>query len=157
MTTTLTLLPLKAVPNPPAAGSVRVVRPAQAQPNRRRPSPAGRRAGTPRPASCERSYPPDLRGSCLTPRGRVVVGLAWLVLGVVAAVPIVRMDPDLPEQPAVTTTMVVDQGDTLWALAREVDPAADPRTIVDAIVELNGLRTGADIHPGDVLVVPAAG
>jgi nucleoid-associated protein YgaU len=154
---TLTMLPLMAPANRPAPGSVRVVRRAQSQPSLRRPGAAGHRAATARPVPCDRSYPPDLQGSGLTPRGRVVVGLVWVSLGLIAAVPIVRSDSGHAEHPKVTTTVVVDQGDTLWALAREVDAAADPRTIVDTIVELNGLGSGADIHPGDVLVVPAPG
>jgi nucleoid-associated protein YgaU len=84
----------------------------------------------------------------------VVVGLAWLVLGMIAAVPIIRPDGGPAEPGVKTTTMVVDHGDTLWALAQEVDAAADPRTVVDTIVELNGLQSGGDIRPGDVLVVP---
>jgi hypothetical protein len=44
----------------------------------------------------------------------------------------------------------------VWALARSIDSTADPRALVDTIVELNGLRSGADIRPGDVLLVPAS-
>ena len=152
--TTVTMLPLAATGHGPAEGSARVVRPALAAPSARRSSVARDHAGTPRPVSCERSYPPDLGGSRLTPRGRVVVGLAWLVLGTIAAIPIVRPDGGPAEQGVKTTTMVVGQGDTLWALAQEVDAAGDPRTVVDTIVELNGLQSGGDIRPGDVLVVP---
>ena len=43
------------------------------------------------------------------------------------------------------------------ALASSVDSEEDPRAVVDAIVELNGLRSGADIRAGDVLIVPVAG
>ena len=39
-------------------------------------------------------------------------------------------------------------------LARSIDATADPRVLVDAMVDLNGLGSAADIHPGDVLVVP---
>ncbi len=53
-----------------------------------------------------------------------------------------------------TTTVVVEAGDTMWALAKSLDADADPRVVVDAIVELNELRSAADIHPGNVLVVP---
>jgi hypothetical protein len=42
----------------------------------------------------------------------------------------------------------------MWALARSIDSEADPRVVVDTIVELNGLRSGADIRAGDVLLVP---
>jgi hypothetical protein len=48
----------------------------------------------------------------------------------------------------------VEPGTTLWGLARSIDATADPRVLVDAMVDLNGLGSAADIHPGDVLVVP---
>jgi nucleoid-associated protein YgaU len=146
--TTLTTLPARPVPVPaqrPAARSVRVIRPARA------------RLHTHRFVVCERSAPADLHGSRLTPRGRAAVGLVWLVLAVLAAVPVLRLDGGQDELPRVTTTVVVEPGDTLWALAREIDAAADPRAVIDNIVELNGLSPGADIHPGDVLVVPGPG
>jgi hypothetical protein len=113
------------------------------------------RALPPRARSCDRSFPPDLHGSRLTPRGRAVAAVAWLLLAVVAAVPINRTASGEPDRPPTTTTIEVESGDSLWALAGEIDSAADPRTVVDSIIALNGLRSGADIHPGDILVVPA--
>jgi nucleoid-associated protein YgaU len=84
-----------------------------------------------------------------------VAAAAWLLLAVVAAVPVIRTAGGETDRPPATTTIEVEPGDTLWALAGEIDPVADPRTVVGTIVELNGLRSGADIQPGDVLVVPA--
>ena len=84
-----------------------------------------------------------------------MVVLVWLLMAAVAALPLFR-SADV-ELPASTTTIVVEPGDTLWTLADEIDPKANPRTMVDAIVELNGLRSGGDIHPGDQLVVPGSG
>jgi nucleoid-associated protein YgaU len=109
-----------------------------------------------RPMPCEGSTLPDLHGSRLTARGRVAVAMVWLVLAVFAAAPFLRLGDQQVERPAVTTTVVVQPGDTLWALAGEVDAAADPRTVIGTIIELNGLRSAADIRPGDRLVVPAA-
>jgi nucleoid-associated protein YgaU len=146
--TTLTTLPTRTLPVPalrPAARSVRVIRPARA------------RLHAYRSVACEGSAPPDLHGSRLTPRGRAAVGLVWLVLAVLATVPFLRLDGGQDEPPRVTTTVVVEPGDTLWALARKIDAAADPRAVIGSIVELNGLSSGADIHPGDVLVVPGPG
>jgi nucleoid-associated protein YgaU len=150
--TTLTTLP--APPLRPAAAAVRVLRPGV----------TGYRSTTPRlvsrPRSCEGSAAPDLHGSRLTARGRVVVAVAWLALAVLATAPFLRLGDRQSDQrierPTVTTTVVVEPGDTLWALAREVDAAADPRTVIGTIIELNGLRSAADIHPGDRLVVPAS-
>lgn len=51
------------------------------------------------------------------------------------------------------TTVVVGAGDSLWSIAEEVAPAADPRDVVDAIVRLNALD-GANIAAGQRLSVP---
>ena len=90
----------------------------------------------------------------LTRRGRLAlmslcVGIA-AVLGVVAARPVVA---DEPGTPPMTGTVVVVPGDTLWDIARRISPGADPRRTVYDIRRLNGLA-GADIRPGEVLVVP---
>jgi nucleoid-associated protein YgaU len=113
-----------------------------------------RSGAVPRAARCAHSSAPDLRGSRLTARGKAVVALIWLVLAAVAAVPITQWDSASSNRPMATTTVVVEPGATLWELARSLDANADPRLLVDAIVELNGLGSGANIHPGDVLVVP---
>ena len=43
---------------------------------------------------------------------------------------------------------VVQPGDTVWTIARKLDPNGDPRAVVDRIVELNG---GAALQPGQRL------
>ena len=48
---------------------------------------------------------------------------------------------------------VVSVGDTLWSIAREHYPDADPRAAVYAIQELNEVDPGR-LRPGDVLVLP---
>ena len=114
-----------------------------------------RRVGAaPRAARCDHSFAPDVRGSRLTARGRVVVALTWLALAVAAAVPIIQSGGTASDRPTATTTVVVEPGGTLWELAQSIDGSADPRVLVDAIADLNGLESGADIRPGDVLVVP---
>ena len=150
----MTTLTIVSTELPAGRGAVarapRVVRPVSA------PAP-GRRAGWPRPVACERSYEGDLHGSRLTQRGRLVVTAVWVLLAAVAALGMLR--PGLAADPAPqgTTTVVVQPGDTLWQLARGLDTTADPRTTIDAILELNDLRSGADIAAGDVLVVPLTG
>ncbi|WP_137846208.1 LysM peptidoglycan-binding domain-containing protein [Microbacterium sp. 2FI] len=52
------------------------------------------------------------------------------------------------------TSVTVGAGDSLWSIAEEVAPAADPRDVVDAIVRLNGLDGGA-ILAGQRLAIPA--
>jgi len=55
-----------------------------------------------------------------------------------------------------TSTVVVQPGQTLWGVARALTPDADVRETVARIQELNGL-TGASVHPGQSLIVPAIG
>lgn len=110
--------------------------------------------GRPRPVACDRSYEADLHGSRLTRRGKVVVAAVWLVFAV-AIVFMVSRPAEVPV-PAETATVTVKSGDTLWAVAGDVAPGADPRVTVEQIMELNGLRSAGDIHPGDLLVVPFA-
>lgn len=56
----------------------------------------------------------------------------------------------MPSSGAVTT---VGSGDTLWSLAEQVDPGADPREVIAAIMALNGLSSPA-LQPGQVLRLP---
>lgn len=51
-------------------------------------------------------------------------------------------------------TYVVHAGDSLWSIAEAVAPGEDPRVVVDAIAEANGVRSG-DLQPGQALVIPA--
>ncbi|WP_116948401.1 LysM peptidoglycan-binding domain-containing protein [Jiangella endophytica] len=116
-----------------------------------------RPAGRPAAVACVGSAEPSLHGSRLTRRGRVVVGLAWLLLIVAGALAFVRpWDGGAPAGAAATTTTVeVRGGDTLWELATDVAPSADPRETVAAIIQLNGLSSAGDIRPGDLIQVPS--
>ena len=49
---------------------------------------------------------------------------------------------------------VVQPGDTLWSIAHHVEPNADPRDVVDHLVELNG--SGA-LQPGQRLRLTETG
>ena len=51
-------------------------------------------------------------------------------------------------------TVVVGPGDTLWEIASDVDPEADPRLIVQRIIDLNGLGGDPTVQPGQELRVP---
>lgn len=133
---------------------LRVVRPGE-QPRGRVVTYPRRPATRPRAVACEQSHAPDLHGSRLTPRGRLVVAMLWVVLAAAAASAVLLPRTGTTDVGKVeTTTVVVEAGDTMWGLARSIDAEADPRAVIDTIVELNGLRSGADIRPGDVLLVP---
>jgi nucleoid-associated protein YgaU len=86
----------------------------------------------------------------------VVVALLWLLLIGAASIPFVQQGGDSGAG-AQTVTVPVEAGDTLWEVARSVDPQADPRPLVEAIIELNELRSAGDIRPGDTLLVPLGG
>ncbi len=48
----------------------------------------------------------------------------------------------------------VQPGDTFWAIARSIDPGADPRPLVDRMVAEHG---GPVLVAGEQLALPAAG
>ena len=50
--------------------------------------------------------------------------------------------------------MVVQPGDTLWAIARNVAPNTDPRITVDRIITLNKLPN-AELAAGELLALPS--
>ena len=48
--------------------------------------------------------------------------------------------------------VVVQPGDTLWAIASWLDPGSDPRSLVEA---LNGIAGSDTLQPGQQLVIPS--
>ena len=56
------------------------------------------------------------------------------------------------EEP-VGSTVLVRPGDSLWTIARRVEPGADPRAVVTAISKVNDVAA-AGLVPGQRLVVP---
>lgn len=94
----------------------------------------------------------------LTRRGRVAVGLVTAFLAVVAlAATGPQADAaDATSGGAATAAVVVQPGDTVWSIAKSLDPQADPRALVERIRELNGLADGV-VVAGQQLVVPRVG
>jgi hypothetical protein len=99
----------------------------------------------------------------LTRRGRVVVGV--LIGLAVAAVAIAiwfavagqaqassQIGRRVPAGYSVSR-VVVRPGETLWAIAAQADPAADPRAVIPEIIDLNSL-SGTSLQVGQVLLVP---
>ncbi len=92
----------------------------------------------------------------LTVRGRflLVLVLAVVALSVVGFVTgrLSGANSDR-SRPAAQRTLVVQPGDTLWSIAKEVAPGGDVRKTVYEIRKLNGL-SDAMIISGQVLVLP---
>jgi predicted Zn-dependent protease len=91
----------------------------------------------------------------LTRRGRaVVVTMAMLVL-VVAGFTLGRGSSQAAG-PIVRHHVTVEAGETLWSVAARIAPHDDPRLVVADIESLNHLA-GAEVEPGQLLLVPAIG
>jgi len=80
-----------------------------------------------------------------------VVVLIWLAAAGGAA----AADHGLPARGVYQglTRMVVRPGQTLWSIAAAAEPSADPRVVIQQIIETNAL-SGATIHAGQLLWVP---
>jgi hypothetical protein len=50
-----------------------------------------------------------------------------------------------------TETLLVQPGETLWDIARELQPTGDVRSLVDQLAALNG---GASLEAGQTVVLP---
>lgn len=96
----------------------------------------------------------------LTVRGRRVLAMLAALPAVVAiAVAMVSGGSALASRdegaPAGSfQTITVSHGDSLWSIAEEVAPQADPRDVVDALVRLNALG-GVTLQAGQSLAIPA--
>jgi LysM repeat protein len=88
----------------------------------------------------------------ITRRGRLVI-LAVALLVVLLPGAWRAMATAQVEGPS-TVAVTVAPGDTLWGIASQIDPGADPRALIAEIRELNGLAQSG-LVPGQVLVVPA--
>lgn len=73
--------------------------------------------------------------------------VALLGLGVHAAL--------TPAPPTELVQVIVEPGDTLWALAQEYSPERDPRAVVEEIVVVNDLPDGV-LPVGIVIQVPSS-
>lgn len=95
----------------------------------------------------------------LTARGRVLligVGLIMVLigLGVVGALRAEAAGEPAAPAPAGWHMIVVQPHDTLWGIARDVAPGADPRVLIEDMRSVNDL-SGSALQVGDRLWVPA--
>jgi len=96
----------------------------------------------------------------LTARGRrvfaflaalpVVVALAVAVVGGGAAL----ASNESGAQAGAFTEITVMSGETLWSIAEDVAPGADPRDVVAEITRLNALESGS-VAAGQRIAIPA--
>lgn len=135
-----------------AAGTM-TASPVSAMPTERRSGrsapPTPRRPAT---AAARRDSPTPLR---LTRRGRLVLTLFFLGMLLVAfsAFGARSAATGTGGDPVPTRSIVVQQGDTLWDIARGADRSGDLREMVHRIIELNAL-SGAELTVGQRLSVP---
>jgi LysM domain len=86
-------------------------------------------------------------------RRRLALALTVSLAGAAWAGPAVRALGDADQRQVTRSTYVVRTGDTLWSIAERLSPGEDPRPLVDALTDVNGLE-GA-LVPGQAIVVPA--
>ncbi|MBB5632142.1 hypothetical protein BKA04_000365 [Cryobacterium mesophilum] len=95
----------------------------------------------------------------ITRRGRVV--FAALAAGPLAVLALVMAlnggMATATSEPSTGTFdyVTVASGQSLWQVAEELAPTADPRDVISDIVRLNQLENSV-VHPGDRLAVPPA-
>jgi len=78
----------------------------------------------------------------------VLVLAARLIAATLGGVPASASEGSL-----VPRVYVVHQGDTLWSIARQLQPNGDPRPLVDRLERAAPHRV---LHPGDVIPLPAS-
>ena len=94
----------------------------------------------------------------LTRRGRVVILLVLVAVGVALMMALTGLVGGAaagtgPAHPA-TRTIVVQPGQTLWSIARDVAPNADRRETIARIIQLNALPASG-VSAGERIAVPA--
>jgi LysM repeat protein len=100
----------------------------------------------------------------LTRRGRIVVGVLVVISALAAAAVVWLVVASQAQASGHVPTgqtaaghalkrVVVRPGQTLWSIAMSADPTADPRVIVQQIIDENEL-SGPSIQVGQVLWVP---
>lgn len=84
--------------------------------------------------------------------------IGWLVLvGVLAFLVVLGVGWTTgsgPAVPAQTQVVQVRPGDTLWSVARRLDPDTAAASVVDGIRQLNRIGVDDTVYPGELLRVP---
>ena len=96
----------------------------------------------------------------LTARGRrILAGLAALPAVVALSLAVLSGGTALASRDAGMTgesftTITVAAGESLWSIAEQIAPGADPRDVVDDIVRLNALES-VTVSAGQQIAIPA--
>ena len=104
------------------------------------------------------AYSSPIRRSHLrmTKRGRAVL-LSIVAAPVVVAALIAGINAGSATATSSATPLAkvtVVGGESLWGLAKQIAPNADPRDVIADIISVNRLGS-ADIYPGEQLYIPA--
>jgi hypothetical protein len=94
----------------------------------------------------------------LTRRGRIVLVLFVMTLLVIAGITLGHGSSQAADRhhKATQHTLIVQPGESLWAVANRIAPHSDPRAVIADIESLNHLP-GPAVEPGQQLVVPVIG
>lgn len=119
-------------------------------------APAGPRSpGRPHPRAV---VVPAAEDALLTPAmlaaaAAAVVAAILLSLGIGSGAfsALVPTPGSAPAAGSAATVVVVEPGDSIWSIARQVQPSGDVRPLVHRIIQANG---SSPLHPGQELVVP---
>lgn len=114
-----------------------------------------------RPASPVRVAQPQMvRRTVLTARGRRVLSALVLSVVMVAGYLFSSLFGAVAHAGTEAVTgvtvqqVVVQPGQTLWSLAKQVDPAGDVRVTIDRIAELNSIASDSVLIAGSTLLLP---
>ncbi len=81
----------------------------------------------------------------------VITVLMFLLVGAWALIGSSQASNPEPSRSFDAVVVRVQPGDSLWRIATEINPTADRRQLVDALVEIAGSVT---IQPGQQLIIP---
>ena len=98
------------------------------------------------------------RTPMLTRRGRIIVG-ALIAVPVLAFTYMLGLDASQADAGSTVSNVSLEEitvmpGDTLWTIAAEVAPKADPQQVINELTSLNRLETQT-LQPGQHLAIPA--
>lgn len=83
--------------------------------------------------------------------------IGWLAIHATSVVVPVLLEPETASSSTAARLAVegdryvAQPGDTMWSVARALDPSGDPRAIVDSLVEKNGFDS---LQAGQVVRIP---